>query len=141
MPRAIRQYLHTVLLGKNGNALENSRIAFSGPELEALTAGIGIGSGLGIDHERGHLLYLIVPQSVLLLTNSSPREVAKEEGGAARERGNKYKHCLISIFFSKFKIAPRTLARIEHCSYFGVTNVKLHRSIPEGFRYENFLQV
>lgn len=80
MPRAICLYRHSVLLGKSGNALENSRIAFSRPELEALTAGIGIGSGLGIGNEREHLLHLIVPRSVLLLTDLSPREVAKERG-------------------------------------------------------------
>lgn len=79
-------HAHTVLLGKNGNALENSRIAFSRPELEALTAGIGIGSGLGIGNEREHLLYLIVPWSVLLLTDLSPREVAKERGAGGGEQ-------------------------------------------------------
>lgn len=101
----------------------------------------GIRSGLGIDNERSHLLYLTVPQSVLWLTNLSPNEVIKKKGGWQQETEGTYKNGLISISFIKFTVTSRILNHIEHCYYFGATNIKLRRSILEGFWYENFLQV
>ena len=63
-------------------------------------------------------------------------------GVGTRERGNKYKHCWISIFFSKCKVTSRTLDHREHGYYYTLfTNVKLHRSISERFSSEHFLQV
>lgn len=146
-----------VLLGKNGDALEDSRMVFLGQILRPWPLQYDrLGSGLGIGNELGHLLYLTVLQSVLLLTDLSPERWPRcvwrgggglEVGGrwvgeGIRERGNKYKHCWISIFFSKCKVTSRTLDHIEHGHYFTLfTNVKLHRSTSERLSTEHFLQV
>ena len=86
----------------------------------------------------------------LVADRFEPREVTKVcvcgggrwVGEGTRERGNKCKHCWISIFYSECKVTSGTLDHIEHGYYFTLfTNVKLHRSISERFRLEHFLQV
>ena len=140
-----------VLLVKNGDALEDSRMAFFRPDPEVLTTAIRWIRVWAWHWQWTWTFTLLDCASVSLVADRfEPREVTKVWGGrggrwvgeGTRERGNKCKHCWISIFYSECKVTSGTLDHIEHGYYFTLfTNIKLHRSISERFRLEHFLQV